>query len=220
MIRHAIEQGVKVFEETRVISLSFNLSSANTERPVAAHWTNKKGESGTISFDWLIDASGNQGMMSTKYLKNRIQREGLRNVAVYGYWSGVKVFDKGGYRANAPWFEAMSGQSFLRLRIRVPFAEREIDHLGWIWVIPLHDGTTSIGVVMHENSSKQKKKAQPGQSLTEHYMEQLKFCPGVMDLIGDSGKFIEGSIKGTADYSYHATAYSGDHYRIIGDAAG
>ncbi|KAJ7595788.1 FAD/NAD-binding domain-containing protein [Mycena floridula] len=197
MIRHALSQGVQVFEETRIESISF--LEAN-RRPVSANWKNKHGETGTIKFDWLIDASGRQGIISTKYLKNRIYREGLRNVAVYGYWKGVRILDEGGRRGNAPWFEALT------------------DKLGWSWTIPLHNGTTSIGVVMHQDSSNLKKAQNPG-SLTDHYLEQLKLCPGAMDLIGEKGVFVEGSIKATSDFSYHATAYSGDHYRIIGDAA-
>jgi len=81
IIRHASAQGVKVFEGTEVESISFE-DNKDTGRPVSAFWKNKQGESGTIKFEWLIDASGRQGVMSTKYLKNRIYCEGLRNVAV------------------------------------------------------------------------------------------------------------------------------------------
>jgi len=111
MIRHAENQGVKVFEETRVESIRFeNDGDPASSRPVSATWKRKSGETGIIKFDWLIDASGRQGIISTKYLKNRIYREGLRNVAAYGYWTGVTVFDEGGPRSNAPWFECLTGE--------------------------------------------------------------------------------------------------------------
>ncbi|PSR75113.1 hypothetical protein PHLCEN_2v9298 [Hermanssonia centrifuga] len=180
MIRHAEKQGVKVFEETRVTDISFENGADPAEaRPVSATWSNKSGETGTILFDWLIDASGRQGILSTKYLKNRIFREGLRNVAAYGYWT---------------------------------------DKTGWAWLIPLHNGTTSIGVVMHQDTSIRKKQEGPS-GLEEHYLEQLKLAPDLQALIGDKGAYIAKSVRGTADYSYHATQYSGDHYRLIGDAA-
>lgn len=108
MLRHAASQGVKVFEETRVDSITFDEPGT---RPVSATWKNKSGQTGTIEFDWLIDASGRQGIMTTKYLKNRIYRESLRNVAAYGYWNGVSVYDEGGPRSNAPWFECLTGNS-------------------------------------------------------------------------------------------------------------
>jgi hypothetical protein len=72
---------------------------------------------------------------------------------------------------------------------------------------------------MHQDTSNRKKKEGPGK-LEDHYMSQLKLAPGVMDMIGENGDFVAGSIKATSDYSYHATSYSGDHYRLIGDAAG
>lgn len=83
--RHAEKQGVKVFDSTQVDSIDWDGEDYNTARPLAANWTNRKaGESGKISFDWLIDASGRNGVVQTKYLKNRIYRESLRNVAVWG----------------------------------------------------------------------------------------------------------------------------------------
>jgi len=204
MLRHAAKQGVKVFEETRVESIDFTGDPA-TSRPIAAHWTNKQGAKGRIAFDWLVDASGRAGVMSTKYLKNREMRESLRNVAVWGYWKDVKRYAEGTKRECSGWFEALT------------------DEQGWSWTIPLHDGTTSIGVVMHINAANAKKaipKAD-GQkpTLTEHYLDQLQYLPGVRDLIGEKGTFIPGSTKSAADYSYSASSYSGDHFRIIGDAA-
>lgn len=200
MIRHAAKQGAKVFEETRVESIAFkNDGDPVTSRPVQATWKNKSGQTGCIKFDWLIDASGRQGIMSTKYLKNRIMRESLRNVAAYGYWEGVSPLDEGGPRANAPWFEVLA------------------DKAGWAWCIPLV-GKTSIGVVMHENTSKRKKAEGPS-GLEDHYLQQVKLAPGIQKLISERGTFMKGSARGTTDYSYHATSYSGDHYRLIGDAA-
>jgi flavine halogenase len=113
MIRHAEKQGVKVFEETRVESILFEGDDASSSRPISAAWKNKSGQQGTITFDWLIDASGRQGIVSTKYLKNRIYREGLRNVAAYGYWTNCSIFDEGGPRENAPWFECLTGKSIM-----------------------------------------------------------------------------------------------------------
>jgi hypothetical protein len=112
MLRHAAKKGVNVIEEIRVNEIEFADPNDPTSRPIAAIWKSKAGETGRIAFDWLVDASGRQGIMSTKYLKNRIYREGLRNVAAYGYWKGVQVFDEGGPRSNAPVFESLAGQLY------------------------------------------------------------------------------------------------------------
>lgn len=106
-------QGVIAIDETRVESIQFeNNGNPTTSRPISATWTNKAGQRGTIQFDWLIDASGRSGIMSTKYLRNRIFREGLRNVGVYGYWKNVHSVEVNGGKdpkTSATWIEALSG---------------------------------------------------------------------------------------------------------------
>jgi flavin-dependent dehydrogenase len=93
-----------------------------------------------------------------------------------------------------------------------------LDRRGWCWCIPLHNGTHSIGVVQHEETSIEKRKAGPT-GLEEHYLSQVKLAPGIQELIGDKSEFIKGTMRQTVDYSYHARAYSGNHYRLVGDAA-
>lgn len=54
-------------------------------------------------------------------------------------------------------------------------------------------------------------------------MDQLKFVPGLQ-------RFVEGAsldeqpgqspIRSASDFSYSASQYSGDHFRLAGDAAG
>nr|GAT49260.1 halogenase [Mycena chlorophos] len=172
LLDHAAKQGVKVFEETRVESLKFTGDPATT-RPISANWVNKAGKQGSISFDWLVDASGRAGVMSTKYLKNRHIRESLRNIAVWGYWKDAKRFGEGTVQANSGWFEALT------------------DETGWAWAIPLHDGTTSIGFIMHQKYSTQKKAAKP--NLLDHYLDQLQFAPGVRKLIREQGSMVDGN---------------------------
>lgn len=74
---------------------------------------------------------------------------------------------------------------------------------------------------MHADTSKRKKSEYPGgsPSLADHYLEQMKLLPGVIDLIGDNGRLVPGSVKSSSDYSYFAPSYSGDHFRLVGDAA-
>ncbi|KAF5387463.1 hypothetical protein D9757_007784 [Collybiopsis confluens] len=199
MLRHAEKQGTQVFEETRVNSIEFE-GPPDSSRPIAAEWVNKLGLSGKITFDWLVDATGRSGLMSTKYLKNRQKRENLWNVASWGYWNNVRLHE--GKKFGGAWFEALT------------------DGTGWTWAIPLHNGTTSIGVVMHESHSIRKKKAFGGTvSDTEFYLDQFQFVPNLRKQLGSYDNLIPGSVKSGADGSYFAPRYSGDHFRIVGDAA-
>jgi flavine halogenase len=63
------------------------------------------------NFDYVIDATGRSGIISTKYLKNRHFNESLKNIAVWGYWSGADLYGKGTAREGAPWFEALTGMT-------------------------------------------------------------------------------------------------------------
>ncbi|KAK7035341.1 hypothetical protein VNI00_011872 [Paramarasmius palmivorus] len=203
LLRHAEEQGAQVFEETRVESIDFE-GDPKTSRPIAANWVRKDGTKGKTTFDWLIDASGRSGIISTKYLENREMRESLRNIAVWGYWKGAKIFAEGTPRAYSPWFEALT------------------DGQGWAWYIPLHDGTMSIGFVMHQtySNTKKAKVKEDGTKFTlkEHYLDQFQYVPDLKSYLGD-GTLVDDSVKSASDYSYFAHSYAGDHFRIIGDAA-
>ncbi|KAK7047292.1 hypothetical protein VNI00_006523 [Paramarasmius palmivorus] len=197
LLRHSEECGARVFEETKVNSLDFE-----GDRPVRAHYVRQGSTTGSIAFDYLVDASGRTGIMSTKYLKNRRMNESLKNIACWGYWSGTSEYMPGTSRQNAPWFESLTDES------------------GWAWFIPLHDGTTSVGFVMDLATSNEKKRA--ASSTKQHYLDQFQFAPGLQKLIGD-GELVTGhgkpDVQSASDYSYSADKYAGDHFRLIGDAS-
>ncbi|KAJ7983266.1 putative halogenase [Mycena polygramma] len=198
LLRHAGHCGVTVREGIKVENINFD----DANNPHSAEWSSKDGTTGTITFEYLVDASGRQGIMSTKYLRNRRFNASLRNVACWGYWKGASMYAPPNHsnRNNAPWFEAL------------------VDESGWAWFIPLHNGTVSVGVVLTEESSVQKKRTLQGQNnLTTHYREQLKLAPGLMQLLGDGELFSD--IKSAGDYSYSAANYAGQNYRLVGDAA-
>lgn len=60
-------------------------------------------------------------------------------------------------------------------------------------------------------------------SLKEHYLDQLQFVPGLRNLLEDATLKEDGEnylIRSASDFSYAADRYSGDHFRLIGDASG
>lgn len=101
------------------------------------------------------------------------------------------------------------------------------DESGWAWFIPLHNGTTSVGIVMDEATSKDKKskmdKDETSPLSLRHYFQELNLAPRIKSLIGD-GVFVQEAnkpqIRSASDYSYSSTSYSGPNYRLVGDAAG
>ncbi|KAJ7668518.1 FAD binding domain-containing protein [Mycena polygramma] len=237
LMNHARSSGASVYEQTKATSISF--CPLDPKRPISVSWSHtpppaplsppaspttsttiipdKPTEpdvvTGTTTFTHLIDATGRAGLMSTTYLKNRHFNSSLKNIAVWGYWDGVGTYGVGTSREGAPWFEALTDES------------------GWAWFIPLHNGMTSVGVVMnqklyHENM---KEHAEPTyflpssipnptkSSTVNHYLCNILLAPGVAKLIG-SGAMQTGSVQSATDFSYSAQSYGDCGYRIIGDA--
>ena len=114
LLDHASSLGVKVHQNTKVVSLEFD----ENNKPVSATYTRRSSSDtggtmdGVITFNYLVDATGRAGLMSTKYLKNRNFMDSLKNIAVWGYWTGVGTYGEGTTRAGAPWFEALTGLDF------------------------------------------------------------------------------------------------------------
>ena len=120
MFKHAAKCGAETFDGVKVNSIEFvpshsldgmvDSNTPNPGRPVSATWSRKEdGSSGVIKFDYLVDASGRAGLVSTKYLKNRKTNQGLKNIANWGYWKGVDMYGAGTAREGVPFFEALSG---------------------------------------------------------------------------------------------------------------
>ncbi|KAI0316299.1 hypothetical protein OF83DRAFT_1084353 [Amylostereum chailletii] len=159
LIGHARDEGVRVFQNTKVTSVEFDSDG----RPISATWVRTDSSSpppstpatpnvslppspppspvpsimepeACITFDFLIDATGRAGLLSTRYLKNRRYNRALRNVAMWGYWRDTDTYGRGTKAEGAPWFEALTDES------------------GWAWFIPLAGGITSVGIVRDRNA--------------------------------------------------------------------
>ena len=104
---------VAVFEDTKDTSLNF-ANNDTTGHPVTAaykHWpAGAPAATGTIRFDYLVNASGRAGLMSQRYLKNCKFNKSLNNVGYvmcWGYWAGCERYTHGMRCENAIWIEAL-----------------------------------------------------------------------------------------------------------------
>lgn len=208
MLDHAERSGAHTFQGVKVESIQFTPTPdfpederiSNPGQAVSASWSRKSdGASGSIKFDYLVDASGRNGVMSTKYLKNRKFNQALKNVANWGYWKGAKTYAPGTEMEGAPVFEALS------------------DHSGWCWAIPLHDGTLSVGIVMRQDLSVARKKSLNSPSMVEFYKDCLTMSPEINARLAEA-ELASPTIKAASDWSYSASAYAGPNFRLVGDA--
>ena len=191
LLEHARSQGVKAFEEIEVRSISFD-----GPRPRSASWAKKREnghapEEGEISFDYVIDASGRNSLMSTRYLRNRRYHKIFQNIAIWGYWKDVDRLATG-----------RDGD----------IAVGSISN-GWLWGIPLHDGTMSVGVVMHKDTLT----ARRSEGLDEIYQQAIDESPIIKNILRSAQ--LVSPVQTEADYSYASENFCGPGYFMVGDAA-
>jgi hypothetical protein len=129
--------------------------------------------------------------MSTRYLQNRRHHDVFQNVAIWGYWKNAKRLQK---------------------REEGAIAVCSIPN-GWIWGIPLDEETTSIGVVLHKSTFKEKRT----KKLEEIYAEMIVESSLIADMIS-VGKLVS-NVSLEEDYSYTADFFCGPGYFMTGDAA-
>lgn len=205
IFKHAAKSGAQTFDETKVESLEFIPTDEvwendlpNPGRPVSATWSRKDGSSGVIKFEDVIDASGRVGVVTTKYFKNRKYNQGLKNIATWGYFKNTGFYGVGTHKEGQPYFEALGDAS------------------GWVWTIPLHNGTTSVGVVRNQAVATQRKREMGSPSSKDFFLDCLQLAPGILKVLG-GGELIS-DIKNASDWSYSAGAYASPHVRVAGDA--
>jgi len=195
MLEHARSQGVKVFEEVEVEVIIFDEGG----RPRCAEWKAISGGNGNgsgvtrgqISFDFLIDASGRNGIMANHYLKNRRYHRIFQNVALWAYWK----------KANR-----------LATGREGDIAVNSIPE-GWLWAIPLENDVMSVGVVMHKDALAAKKPLRP----EEIYQQAIDNAPLIKEILKPAEQTT--SIYSEADYSYASEEFSGPGFFLVGDAA-
>jgi flavin-dependent dehydrogenase len=203
LLRHARSQGAAVHEGVEVQSLDFD----ETGRPCRAHWVRRgdPGGSGTMSgmasgvtaFDYLIDASGRNGIMASRYLRNRKYHRVFQNVALWGYWEGA-VCGEPGYREGS-------------------IAVGSVPD-GWLWSIPLGDGKTSIGAVLHKTAfSRMNRRINNTSSREEIYRETIASSPLLTKICAPATLVSEVMLE--TDYSYAAETFCGPGFFLCGDAA-
>ncbi|HLQ28677.1 MAG TPA: NAD(P)/FAD-dependent oxidoreductase [Ktedonobacteraceae bacterium] len=193
LLEHAKSQGVHVHEGVEIRQVTFD-----GERPCRASWAQvaqvgDSSQSGEISFDFLVDASGRAGILATHYFKSRHYHSAFQNVALWGYWKGAHQLE------NAP---------------KGAIAVGSVDD-GWIWGIPLHNGTMSVGLVTHKETFKEKR--QQSATPEQIYMEAIDSCPLIKGLV-EEGELVT-KISAEQDYSYLSDVLAGPGYCLAGDAA-
>lgn len=86
-----------------------------------------------------------------------------------------------------------------------------LDESGWAWHIPLHDGTTSVGVVKYQEYATLKKK--DGRTPKQVYLLAVNLAPNVSKLLAEGRPITD--LQSTSDYSYSCSSCADPSYRVI-----
>ncbi|MCT9094082.1 tryptophan 7-halogenase [Streptomyces sp. ASQP_92] len=189
LLDHARHQGADVREETQVRHIAMP-----KDRATSASWTGRDGRTGQIDFTHLIDATGRAGILAARHLHTRRVHDVFRNVAAWGYWRGT-----------TPLPDAPAGA----------IGVFSLPEAGWLWAIPLHDGTLSVGLVTDKRSFNHAKNRRG--SIEAVYEEALARCPLLARMLDGAQRV--SALKTEADYSYTSEAFCGPGYYLAGDAA-
>jgi clorobiocin biosynthesis protein Clo-hal len=144
----------------------------------------------TAQARFVVDASGQNTLLARKYDLLEWD-EGLKNVAIWAYYQGGKTFD--GYAAGNILVENIEGG-------------------GWLWVIPLHDGTHSVGLVMPASRSE-------GRLALEQKLRDSIDSSVVTKRLLASARQVS-NYRTARDWSYKSKSFYGPGFLLTGDAAG
>jgi len=145
-------------------------------------------------FDFVIDASGQSCLLGRTFGLSEPVPD-LRCTATYGYWSGAGGLP-GPLSRHVQYVHSFDG--------------------GWVWFIPNGGDRTSIGVVA--DRSKAFSEAEYRQILADvglPFADDAELLP-LSDVPGLQGR---GSLVFARDWSFSHSAFAGDGWLLLGDAA-
>jgi flavin-dependent dehydrogenase len=185
LLKNAAASGAAVIEGTRVTGVEFP-----SEGGVVAQARAEDGSDQRFRAKFLVDASGRDTLLANK-LTTKASNKQHHTAAVYGHFTNA-------FR----WPGRQAGNITLFW----------FDH-GWIWYIPLRDGTTSVGAVCNANFMKTRQT-----DVTEFFKSTIALVPPLAERLRDAE--MTGPATATGNYSYKSSRAYGPGWLMVGDAYG
>ena len=159
---------------------------------------------------WVIDASGKRCLLGKQLgLIERFDEH--QTAAAWGRWCGVRDLDGadllgGDVRKPAPLLTVPASRRLC--------TNHFCGHGWWIWMIPLANGDTSLGIV-HDR----KLFALPGEgSKRERYESFLRSCDGLGELL-EGAELDADDFRSYEHLAYRARQFMGEGWALVGDAS-
>ncbi len=183
LIQNARKQGADILEGWRVDAVELD---GQLIRAVTAQ--SDDGARHTWQARFYIDATGRDTLLANS-LGTKARNPRHRSAALYAHFVGAER-DVGAAEGNICiyWF----------------------DH-GWFWMIPLKDGTMSVGAVCKPEYLKNRTV-----SVEQFLFDTIAQCPGVSKRLAQAQ--LSSPVTATGNYSYQSTRMTGDNFLLAGDA--
>lgn len=194
LLRHAAGLGADVREGAHLVA-----ADALPGGGFRVRWT-EDGVAHAAEAAYLVDASGQARALSRLWEIPLIPFDGMNNFAVWGYWTGSRVWRETELRdARERWTYITTCDD------------------GWLWHIPIAPDLVSVGVVTDAASLRR------GGPLEEFYLRNARGDHGVGALLAGAtlGRHprAEATLSTIRDWSYRAERLCGEGWFLVGDAA-
>lgn len=184
LFEHARSAGADCRDGVAVERIEFGVDG----RPALARARREDGTAFAVRPRYLLDASGRDTFLGAR-LKLKRKNPKHQSAAIFSHFEDV---------------ERRPGEDAGNITI-----ERFAD--GWAWLIPLRDGSMSMGVVASPALLKQRRGDSEG-----FLMETLRSIPTVRPRIEAARRIAP--VHATGNYSYRCTRMNGPGWSLVGDA--
>ncbi|BAN36551.1 oxidoreductase, FAD-binding [Sulfuricella denitrificans skB26] len=187
LIRNASRKNARVVEGCQVQDVDFLPDNAGA----LVQARHEDGSIETVQTRFVLDASGRDTFLGNRF-KAKQRNKKHNSTAVYAHFSGVeRNSGKAAGNITIFWFEH-----------------------GWFWLIPLADGTTSVGAVTWPYYLKTRNK----KSLAQFFQETIAMCAPLSARLQHAQ--LTSPVEATGNFSYMCDHSHGNNYLLLGDAYG
>ncbi|HXO18545.1 MAG TPA: tryptophan 7-halogenase [Thermoanaerobaculia bacterium] len=160
----------------------------------------------TVACRWLLDATGRATFLGKRL--GLIERNHEHPTsAIWCRWEGVRHVDDLAARGPLAFSRANVGSRRLSTNHYMGYGY-------WVWIIPLGNGDTSIGVVFDRRLVS----LQQGKYREAEYVDFLRAIPAVAELI-EGARLRRDDLRSYSHLAYVTRQYMGNGWALLGDAA-
>jgi flavin-dependent dehydrogenase len=183
LLRNCQKKGAQVQEGLEAKDVSFSDPGL-----AKVHGVTAQGKGVTQQTRYVVDATGRQTFLANQ-LRVKHRNPNHNSAGIFGHFRGVaRHSGKDEGNISICWF----------------------DH-GWFWIIPFHDGLTSVGMVCWPSYLK----SRTG-TLEEFFWQTVRSCSPMADRMKAAKASIP--IMATGNYSYQSKVMMGSQFMMVGDA--